>query len=366
MGVAGFAVVLAVAQWSVARSADRAVTERAQRRRAWIVEQLRFDERLLAELTRSSLLAERGCRLSSRDSARNGPLRAALALRAAPGPLKGQARLPPGAPREGIAHCGQIWQQRPPIDFSMAERAAAAAPSGSRSEPLPSPVRPLTLGLGQALVDLLPVLARLVAALLGLVAIAAAAGATGSLATAWSPRRRWALRGGAGLVLVATLLPMLRPALFHVRTASPGGFVGQVLFVTVFAGAALRVAVRPLLDPGPAQAFLQAARGRAAPALAARRAAADACELLLPFVPAATVAALLMQVKAVRPSGAVGARGMGELILDLIHATGRHEALGIGLLVLASLLLLVFAGHALLRELRFVFAPARLLRREPP
>lgn len=364
IGVALFAVALVVAQRLSGSPSSANATRRAELRRHWIVQQLRFDERLLAELTHSGLTREEGCLDPPGDTQ---PGADGVAPATLPGPVSAPT-LPSAAQslqREGIARCAAIWKERPRVDFAAAERAAAQhAATADLSAVRPSPVKPLRVGVGQALLELGPLLARLVAALLALLAVAAVAGAAGSLSATWRPRRRRLLRAGLLVGLSSSLLPMLQPALFHVRAASPGGWLGQLLFVAAFAGAALRVSLRPLLDPGPAQAFLCSTRGRPDLGLAARRAAAAATSLLLPFVPAATVAALLAQVKAARPAGEVYLQGLGGRILDLIHAQGRQEAMGIGLLVLASLLLVVFSGHALLREARSVLAPAGELRRE--
>lgn len=206
--------------------------------------------------------------------------------------------------------------------------------------------------------DALPLL------LLGLgLALAAAAGA-GALAEACAApardelrlaARRAALVAAAYALVVHPLWPLLDPALFYERSRSLGLGLRAGLFVAAFAGTLPGAAARALFArEGPART-LSALQGRPALLTAARLAALDAADWLLPLCPALAAAAVFAGARADQDPGVDAvATGLGALIRAAMREPSAAERLSSCALVAGGLVVLWFAGHRFVLEVRAV------------
>ena len=163
-----------------------------------------------------------------------------------------------------------------------------------------------------------------------------------------------------GLVL-HPLWPLLDPAIFYDRTRSLGSGVSAAFFVAAFAGTFSGAAARALLSPGRHAQHLAALRGRPAVATAARMGALDAAEWLVPLVPALAAAALFVCAKADQDQAAqASASGLGALVRSAIRELSVAERLSSCALVAGALLVLCFAGHRFVVEMRDALGARRV------
>ena len=153
--------------------------------------------------------------------------------------------------------------------------------------------------------------------------------------------------------VIALLWPMLDPAVFYDRTRSLGAGLAAALFVAAFAAALPGAAVRALLAKPP----LPTIAGRK---LAARLAAIDAVQWLLPMVPALATAALFVCARADQDPAARGAAsGFGGLIRAAMAEAGVGERLASCALLAGGLALLSYLGHRFVIEVRAALGAAR-------
>src|SRR5256885_2146476 len=130
--------------------------------------------------------------------------------------------------------------------------------------------------------------------LVGLALVFCGAGIAGVLAhtvgfptgARWSWAGRIAFVAGVYALVLHPLWPLLDPAVFYDRTRTLGSGASGAFFVAAFAGTLSGAAARALLSPAPQAQQLSAFRGRPALLAAARIAALDAAEWLLPPLPA--------------------------------------------------------------------------------
>ena len=244
----------------------------------------------------------------------------------------------------GKAHLPALWAQRPAWKLPQARSAAvrlvplrdawAATVSGK------SRFRTAARGALQALPFLLAGLA--------LAFLSAALG--GALAHL---RKPWALALGALALVALPLARLLDPALFYDRTRSLGLGLGAALFVGSFAGASAGAAARALASRAPQTRLLAALGGRPAFFTAARLAALEAAEWLVPLVPALAAAALFVCAKADQdPSLAALPNGLGALIRGALAEPSAAERLASCTLAAGGLGALWFAGHRFVLEVR--------------
>jgi hypothetical protein len=170
-------------------------------------------------------------------------------------------------------------------------------------------------------------------------------------------RWRWAGRaafsaGVYGLVL-HPLWPLLDPAVFYDRSRTLGSGVSAAFFVAAFAGTLSGAAARALLAPAPHAQRLGAFRGRPALLTAARIAALEAAEWLVPLVPALAAAALFVCAKADQDAGArSSASGLGALVRAAMREPSVAERVSSCLLVGGTVVVLCFVGYRFVIETR--------------
>jgi hypothetical protein len=163
-----------------------------------------------------------------------------------------------------------------------------------------------------------------------------------------------------GLVL-HPLWPLLDPAVFYDRTRTLGSGASAAFFVAAFAGTLSGAAARALLSPALHAQRLSAFRGRPAPLTAARIAALDAAEWLVPLVPALAAAALFVCAKADQDAGAhSSASGLGALVRAAMREASVSERVSSCLLVGGALVVLCFVGHRLVIETRQALGTGRV------
>jgi hypothetical protein len=185
--------------------------------------------------------------------------------------------------------------------------------------------------------------------LCGLVLVFLAAASAGAIAGLRLASR---LPLGIALVLVP-LAPMLDPAIFYDRTRSLGTGLAGAAFVAAFAGALSGAASRALFAAHPQPSHLRALGGRKALFTAARLAALDAADWLVPLVPALAAAALFVCAKGDQDPARRGqSSGFGALIRSAMSEAFAGERLSSCALVAAGLLLLWFLGHRFVLEVR--------------
>jgi hypothetical protein len=166
--------------------------------------------------------------------------------------------------------------------------------------------------------------------------------------------------GVYGLVL-HPLWPLLDPAVFYDRTRSLGSNPSAAFFVAAFAGTLSGAAARALLAPGGHARQISALRGRPALATAARIAALDAAEWLVPLVPALAAAALFVCAKSDQDRIAqASASGLGALVRAAIRELSVAERLSSCALVGGALAVLCFVGHRFVVEMREALGTRRV------
>ena len=249
-----------------------------------------------------------------------------------------------------------LWSQRPDWRFPEARAAEvrlvspldawAAAISGK------SRFRTAARGALDALPLLLAgiVLALLAAAVAGAIAELASSPARDELRAA---ARRAALIAAGYALVIHPLWPLLDPAVFYERTRSLGVGFSAALFVGAFAGTLPGAAARALFArEGPARS-LSALQGRPALLAAARLAAVDATDWLLPLLPALAAAAVFAQAKADQdPTIEASSSGLGALIRAAMREPSVAERLSSCALVAGGLVVLWYVGHRFVIELR--------------
>jgi len=167
-----------------------------------------------------------------------------------------------------------------------------------------------------------------------------------------------------GVALVgAALAPMLDPAVFYDRTRSLGTGLLGAAFVATFAGALAGATSTALFAAHPQPASLHALGGRKAILTAARLAALDAADWLVPPVPALAAAALFVCAKADQDPGARGlSSGFGALVRSAMAEPSASGRLASCALVATGLLLLWFLGHRAVLEVRGALGARKALR----
>ncbi|HET9754353.1 MAG TPA: hypothetical protein VFP52_15380 [Myxococcales bacterium] len=184
---------------------------------------------------------------------------------------------------------------------------------------------------------------------------AAAGGALARLRDAGT-RGRLAFAAGCYALIVHPLWALFDPALFYDRTRSAGAGPGAVVFVAAFAGTLSCVAARALFGP-PRFARLG---GHPAAGRAARVAALEAADWLVPMVPALAGAALFVCARADQDPRLQGATsGLGALIRAALGEAAAGERLSSCALVGGAVVLLWFAGHRFVLEMRNALGAAR-------
>ncbi len=242
-----------------------------------------------------------------------------------------------------------IWSRRPdwqvreapaaPLSLATPTEAWAAASSGR------SRFRTAARGALEALPFLLG----------GLALVFFGAAAAGALSRLRVPALGVALVGLA-------LLPMLDPAVFYDRTRSLGTGLFGAAFVATFAGALSGAASRAFFAAHPQPSHLSSLGGRKAILTAARLAALDAADWLVPLVPALAAAALFVCAKADQDPGARGlSSGFGALVRSAMGEPSAFERLASCTLVAAGLLLLWFLGHRFVLEVRGALSARKAL-----
>jgi hypothetical protein len=181
-------------------------------------------------------------------------------------------------------------------------------------------------------------------------------------AMAWcGPAARVAFAAAVYGLVLHPLWPLLDPTVFYDRTRSLGSGVSAAFFVAAFAGTFSGAAARALLAPGRHAQQLGALRGRAALPTAARIAAIDAADWLVPLVPALAAAALFVCAKADQDRLAQdGASGLGALVRAAIREVSVAERLSSCALVAGALLVLCFVGHRFVVEMRDALGTRRV------
>ncbi|HZX95489.1 MAG TPA: hypothetical protein VFE90_13290 [Myxococcales bacterium] len=185
----------------------------------------------------------------------------------------------------------------------------------------------------------------------GLLLVFLAAGAGGALAPmrAAGNGRRLLFAAAVYALVAHPLWSMLDPALFYDRARSAGSGLAAVLFVAAFAGTLSGAAARALFAP----AQLARPGGRAAFGRSARVAARDAADWLTPMVPALAGAALFVCARADQDPALQGATsGLGALIRAALGESSAADRLSSCALVAGAALLLWFAGHRFVLEVR--------------
>ena len=165
--------------------------------------------------------------------------------------------------------------------------------------------------------------------------------------------RRAALVAVAYALVIHPLWPLLDPAVFYDRTRSLGVHLPAALFVGAFAGTLSGAAARALFAHGGHARSLGALQGRPALLAAARLAAIDATDWLLPLLPALAAAAVFAAAKADQdPTVDSPASGLGALIRAAMREPSALERLSSCALVAGGLVVLWFIGHRGVIELR--------------
>ncbi|MFL5312505.1 MAG: hypothetical protein ACJ79H_18885 [Myxococcales bacterium] len=178
-------------------------------------------------------------------------------------------------------------------------------------------------------------------------------GAGAQLFGRWAGLGRAAFAAGVYGLVLHPLWPLLDPAVFYDRTLTLGSGASAAFFVAAFAGTLSGAAARALLAPAPHAQHLSALRGRPALLTAARIAAVDAAEWLVPLVPALAAAALFVCAKADQDAGAQGtASGLGALVRAAMREPSAPERVSSCLLVGGALVVLCFLGHRFVIETR--------------
>ncbi len=184
---------------------------------------------------------------------------------------------------------------------------------------------------------------------------AAAGGALARLREA-GRRGRLAFAAGTYVLVVHPLWALFDPALFYDRTRSAGAGPFAALFVAAFAGTLSAVAARALFGP----AHFGRLGGRAAVGRAARVAALEAADWLVPMVPALAGAALFVCARADQDPRMQGATsGLGALIRAALGEAAAGDRLSSCALVAGAAVLLWFAGHRFVLELRNALGATR-------
>jgi hypothetical protein len=205
--------------------------------------------------------------------------------------------------------------------------------------------------------------------LAGLALVFCGAGIAGMLAhvVRVPANARWGRVGrlafGAGMygLVVHPLWPLLDPAVFYDRTRSLGSGPSAAFFVAAFAGTLSGAAARSLLAPARHAQLLSALRGRPALLTAARIAALDAAEWLVPLVPALAAAALFVCAKADQDAGAhAGTSGLGALVRAAMREPSVAERMSSCALVGGALVFLCFVGHRFVIEMREALGTSRV------
>ena len=173
----------------------------------------------------------------------------------------------------------------------------------------------------------------------------------------WGGLARAAFAAGVYALVLHPLWPLLDPAVFYDRTRTLGSGASAAFFVAAFAGTLSGAAARALLAPAVhAQAQPQqlgALRGRPALVGAARIAALDAAEWLVPLAPALAAAALFVCAKADQDRSAdAGASGLGALVRAAMREPSVAERVSSCALVGGALVVLCFVGHRFVIETR--------------
>jgi hypothetical protein len=167
---------------------------------------------------------------------------------------------------------------------------------------------------------------------------------------------RLAFAAGCYLLVVHPLWALFDPALFYDRTRSAGAGFGAALFVAAFAGTLSCAAARALFGP----AHFARLRGRPALGRAARVAALEAADWLVPMVPALAGAAVFVCARADQDPRVQGATsGLGALIRAALGEAAAGDRLSSCALVAGAVVLLWFAGHRFVLEVRNALGAAR-------
>ena len=191
---------------------------------------------------------------------------------------------------------------------------------------------------------------------LALCFFAAAAGGALARLRDGGRRGRLAFAAGAWALIVQPLWALFDPALFYDRTRSAGAGLGAALFVAAFAGTLSAVAARALFGP----AHFARLGGRAAVGRAARVAALEAADRLVPMVPALAGAALFVCARADQDPLVQGSpSGLGALIRAALGEAAAGDRLSSCALVAGAVVLLWFAGHRFVLEARNALGAAR-------
>ena len=147
-------------------------------------------------------------------------------------------------------------------------------------------------------------------------------------------------------VFAGPLWSMLDPGAFYDRTRSLGTGVAAAMFVAAFAAALPGAALRALLSNSPLPPLARRWT-------AARLAAIDAVQWLVPAVPALATAALFVCAKADQDPAARGAAsGFGALIRAAMAEASVSDRLASCVLLAGGLALLSFLGHRFVIEAR--------------
>ncbi|HET7788328.1 MAG TPA: hypothetical protein VFL36_20315 [Myxococcales bacterium] len=191
---------------------------------------------------------------------------------------------------------------------------------------------------------------------LGLSLLAAAAGGALARLRNAGTGGRLAFAAGCYALVVHPLWALLDPALFYDRTRSAGAGLGAALFVAAFAGTLSAVAARALFGP----ARFARSGGHPAFGRAARVAALEAADWLVPMVPALAGAALFVCARADQDPRVQGSSsGLGALIRAALGEAAAGERLSSCALVAGAVVLLWFAGHRFVLEMRNALGAAR-------
>ena len=177
----------------------------------------------------------------------------------------------------------------------------------------------------------------------------------------WGGLARAAFAAGVYGLVLHPLWPLLDPAVFYDRTRTLGSGASAAFFVAAFAGTLSGAAARALLAPAVHAQQLGALRGRPALVGAARIAALDAAEWLVPLAPALAAAALFVCAKADQDRSAdAGASGLGALVRAAMREPSVAERVSSCALVGGALVVLCFVGHRFVIETREALGTSRV------
>ena len=162
--------------------------------------------------------------------------------------------------------------------------------------------------------------------------------------------------GGLAALALSTLLPLwtlVDPSVFHDRARTLGSGLLAVLFVAAFAGTLPGAAARALFGHAGHAQHLSAFAGRPALGVAARLAALDAADWLLPLLPALAAAAMFVCAKADQGE-ALGAAtsGLGALVRAAMQEPSVAERMAACALVGGALVVLWFLAYRFVMEMR--------------